>query len=408
MIPWVKEYVTNPKDCYIHPTLKKLKPDETQISDYTELFPSMTLSTDNPKRTILIKGEEGFGKTTLSKNIYMDWVEGHFTSFSIVFFVQLKLVKPDHDLVDAIIEQTPYLRDSNFEKMRLRNCLDSFGSRCLIILDGSTENSGVTKRIIKRAGECCSTLVTCLAHLSWRIEPYFETTIWLQGFTHKQTISYCSIILQQKARIPGLTMFYRNNFRPKRYTDYDYYTSPILLLLVCILDFTVVELASDIAVGEIFFRSVKFAYKKHVSPKQLDWGRFEQFFDAIGRVALRCLTENSHSFSKRELSLDIFTEATTSGILTELRCPSLSTDSLGDSLLRFVHSSFLYIFGAYSLVQSIGTGTLEESLQNHLMTLLLHHPLLSHFAIWFTKDGFQQSSENQSRAYLKMKASIVD
>ena len=32
MIPWVKEYVTKPKDCYIHPTLKKVKPKpETEI-----------------------------------------------------------------------------------------------------------------------------------------------------------------------------------------------------------------------------------------------------------------------------------------------------------------------------------------------------------------------------------------
>ena len=262
------------------------------------MFPRAAVTAADPKRTILIKGEHGFGKTTLSKNIYLDWVEGRFTSFSLVFFVQLKLVKPDHDLVDAIIEQTSCLRDSNFEKMRLKNCLDTFGSRCLIILDGSSEHSGVTKRIIQRAGECCNTLVTYLPHLSATIEQYFETILWLRGFTEKQALNYCSVILQQKERIPGLVMFYINNFT--RYSDY---VSPMLLLLICILDHITVDLcyAFEVNLGEIFFRSIKFAYKKHVRTKPLDMETFESFFDNIGRVALRCLVENSHSFSKTEV-----------------------------------------------------------------------------------------------------------
>ena len=88
-----------------------------------------------------------------------------------------------------------------------------------------------------------------------------------------------------------------------------------------------------------------------------------------------------------------------SGILTELR---------GLSLLRFVHSSFQYIFGAYSIVRSILEGTLEKGLQDPIMALLLHRPLLSHFAIWFTKDGFQQSIENRRRAYSKITTLIMD
>ena len=400
MIPWVKEYITNPNDCYIHPTLKKLKPDEVQISDYTELFPNMALSADNPKRTILIKGEEGFGKTTLSKNIYMDWAEGRFTSFDIVFFVQLKLVKPDHDIVDAIIEQTPYLRDSKFEKSRLRNYLDTFGTKCLIILDCSTENSGVAKRIIRRANEVCSTLVTYLNHLSASIEKYFETTVWLQGFNYDQALSYCSKMFQQKERKHVWMRFFMTNF-----AVYDH-VSPMLLLLTCILDHTDTELATDVPVGEIFFRSIKFVYMKHVSPKQLDWGKFQSFFGNIGRVALRCLAENSHSFSKTELGRDICKEALSSGILTEQQCPSLSTDSSDDSMLLFAHDSFKYIFGAYSLVQPYGPGVLEKRLQDTVGTLLLRDPLFSHFALWFTYDGF--SSENQRKAYSKIKALIAD
>ena len=401
MIPWVKEYVTDPKDYYIHPTLK-LKSNGAQISDYRQLFPRVALTAADPKRSILIKGVQSFGKTILSQKIYLDWAEGRFTSFSIVFFVQLKLVKPDHDIVDVIIEQTPCLRNSNFEKARLRNYLDTFGTRCLIILDCSTENSGVAKRIIRRANEVCSTLVTYPNHLSASIEKYFETTIWLQGFNYGQALSYCSKMFQQKERKHIWMRFCMTNFAVHDHV------SPMLLLLTCILDHTVTELATDVPVGEIFFRSIKFAYTKHVWLKQLDWGKFQSFFDNIGTVALRCLAERSHSFSKTALSRDICKEALSLGILTEQRCPSLNTYSSGDSMLLFAHSSFLYIFGAYSLVLSIGAGLLEEESQDPIMIPLLQHPLFRHFVLWFTNDGFQPISENQRRAYSKIKASIVD
>ena len=402
MIPWVNEFTKNPNDTYIHPTLKKLKPDKAQISDYRELFPSVARLAAQPKRKILITGEQGFGKTTLSQKIYLDWVEGLFTTFSIVFFIQLKFVQSGHDLVDVIIEQTPGLRDSNFEKTRLRNCINTFGFRCLIILDGSSEHSDVAKRIIKQADECCNTLVTYLPHLSVSIEQYFETVICLQGFIDEQAISYCSIMSQHEERLV-LMRFCMDNFARGRL-----HVSPMLLLFTCILNRTVTELANDVPVADIFFRSIKFAYKKHVSSKQLDWGKFENFFRSIGTVALRCLTSNNHSFSKRELGRDIRIQALASGILTELRGSSFSIGSSDDSLLVFAHSSFKYIFGAYSLVQSIGAGTLEERLQDPIMIPLFHRPLFSHFALWFTNNGFQPASENQRRAYLKLKASIVD
>ena len=49
------------------------------------------------------------GKTTVSKKAAYDWAMGIFKTFTIVFFVFLKLVKPGDSIESIIIEQTPAL-----------------------------------------------------------------------------------------------------------------------------------------------------------------------------------------------------------------------------------------------------------------------------------------------------------
>ena len=60
---------------------------------------------------VLLKAEPGFGKTTFSHKIKGDWARGLFTTFSIVFFVSLKLVRPGDAIENIIIQQTPPLKE---------------------------------------------------------------------------------------------------------------------------------------------------------------------------------------------------------------------------------------------------------------------------------------------------------
>ena len=60
------------------------------------------------------------------------------------------------------------------------------------------------------------------------------------------------------------------------------------------------------------------------------------------------------------------------------------------------------------LCSQSGQARLEERLQNTVMTLFLQDPLFNHFALWFTYDGFPPISDNQRKAYSKIKALIVN
>ena len=67
--------------------------------------------------------------------------KGLFTAVSIVFFVFLKLVRPDDAIENVIIEQNPLLKGSGISQQKLNGVFQSFGNKCLLILDGLDEHA---------------------------------------------------------------------------------------------------------------------------------------------------------------------------------------------------------------------------------------------------------------------------
>ena len=157
MAPWAKAYTVDIKDMYSELTLEKIEnkpsgPSHSKINDYRDLFtqnqdlesvksskgnklskipiPSKTdkkgsekvytgakSATNKKIKTeikekhegdrVLLKGEPGFGKTTLSRKITRDWAMRLFTKFTVVFLLCLKLVRPSDAIENIIIKQTP-------------------------------------------------------------------------------------------------------------------------------------------------------------------------------------------------------------------------------------------------------------------------------------------------------------
>ena len=144
MAPWAKSLTRNMEAAYTELKIEKTEDTPTgtkytPITDYRDLFKDVTGKPKPKRKRILGKGDPGIGKTTFSKKAAWDWARGIFTTFSIVFFVSLKLVQPGDAIENMIIQQTPVLQGLDVTEEKLTNILSSFGSKCLIILDGFDE-----------------------------------------------------------------------------------------------------------------------------------------------------------------------------------------------------------------------------------------------------------------------------
>ena len=101
-------------------------------------------------RKILIKAAPGMGKTTLGKKVTRDWARGVYKKFSIVFFVALKLVKPGDPIEAVIIQQHPELEGLQISQQKLKELLNRYHNRILIILDGLDEHGlGQNEDVLK-------------------------------------------------------------------------------------------------------------------------------------------------------------------------------------------------------------------------------------------------------------------
>ena len=81
------------------------------------------------------------GKTTLCKKIAWDWARKLFKEYHIVFFVYLKFVKPQDVIESIIMKQNPYIVGLNITERKIEGILKTFGSKCLLILDGLDEHA---------------------------------------------------------------------------------------------------------------------------------------------------------------------------------------------------------------------------------------------------------------------------
>ena len=182
-------------------------PENTKFTDFKLLFEDKLISTVNKaaqsfndgakrrrlhgksrRKKVLIKGDPGKGKTTLMKKMGWDWATGVFKKFSIVFFVFLKLVKPQETIENIIIHQHPILKATSVKPSRVKQILETFGDRCLIIFDGLDEhalgkNEDVLEIIRGEQLPFCYIIVTSRPHCTAEIEENFNVIARVYGFT---------------------------------------------------------------------------------------------------------------------------------------------------------------------------------------------------------------------------------
>ena len=444
MAPWAKAYTVDIKNMYTELTLDKIEnqpsgPSHSKINDYKDLFtqnqdltheqsskgnklskipiPSQPVKkssqreltgakpasnknskTENKEKRegdrVFLKGEPGFGKTTLSRKISWDWAMRLFTKFSIVLFLCLKLVRPGDAIENIIIQQTPPLKGMNVTPIKLKKILDTFGHRCLIIFDGLDELPSKSKEHIVKiiTGEnmlYCNIFLTSRPHTVAEFENNFHTIARLQGFTAVHADSLVDRIVTDKKKRREVRKFTRKH----KFLHDSLYTCPILLVFICMLaqNDELDTFRRNVTTGDIYLKLVRYLYRKYCvrKGKPFEQCDFRDVLQKVGKLAFQCLLSGNYLFKRHEVLSVVGEDAFEYDFLIGHEDFRLLRDETADIYISFNHYTLQEFLGAFHFLSVINEGTTIESSLGSLSTTppFLISELFLHFCLSMLRDA---------------------
>ena len=113
------------------------------------------------------------------------------------------------------MQQCPSLRRQGVGPHDVRQLLDKFGERSLVILDefdefDSRKNKGVMALIRGEVFPQCSLLLTSSPHSAADVEYDFENILRIEGFTQKHMQEFCSKAFEGRRESEGSVTFRLN------------------------------------------------------------------------------------------------------------------------------------------------------------------------------------------------------
>ena len=246
-----------------------------------------------------------------------------FAHFHIVIFVFLKLVKAGDIIENVIIKQNPFMMGLKITEQKLRSILESFGEKCLLILDGLDEhalrsNEDVLSIIRGQKYLKCNIILTSRPHSIRDIERYFPTVVRVEGFTREKAKQFASKILEDDKVIEAV-LDYNPATEDSEGKFVPIHKCPILLSFMCLLakeDY--IDLSSTkIHAGEIYARMVQCLYKKYVIRKglSLEFDKFQTSMIAIGNLALKTLLSGDPLLRGADVIREVSSDAFDFGLL---------------------------------------------------------------------------------------------
>ena len=234
---------TNYTDLTLHKVENSSKGQNViPVNDYKELFQAGNQAGRWKRKTVILSGDPGIGKTTICKKVAWDWATGLFTTFTIVFLVSMQLIKPGDTMENIIMQQTPKLEGLGISEKKLKNLLDNFGKRCLIMFDGYDEfvaknknNADLIRIFQGRKFLHCNLLLTSRPHAVTNIKKYFQYDVRVQGFSKKNARLFASRVLKEPLHADLVMEIQCISVGDLQNCGDLLHASPMLLLFVCIL-----------------------------------------------------------------------------------------------------------------------------------------------------------------------------
>ena len=430
MAPWVQNYTVPMDEMYTELTLEEMEnkptgPIPVKLESYTELFtekettdkqqshPETTFEPPRKKsrrskgKKILGKGDPGMGKSTLGRKIAYDWAKGVFTAVSVVFFVSMKLIRPGQTIENIIIDQVPPLEALEIDERKLKTILNTFGNKCLIILDGLDEHDlgsseDVRKMIEGRKLLTCNIFLTSRPHDTETIEKYFPVHVSIKGFSRDRAWQFISRCVHDLKKANSVMSFCIRNFSHQFQLDLCF--SPMLILFMIILmnsnelDLT---LRKVIPLSEIYFRVVRCIYRNYCERTKIEFQEspFLDILRRVGKLAWEMLKSGKGWVKKREILKEVSEDAFAIGLLIGHKDFRLSRAETSDILITFPHLNLQEFLGSFGFLQMLNEGHSIDSLLlgRYERETFLERPIFLRFCLWFLneKTEYHQFSHRQ-------------
>ena len=402
-VPWLQEYLDMETN-YTELSLQKIEDTpkgqtSVPLHDYRELFQEDQSANKQAgrwkRKTVIMTGDPGIGKTTMCKKVVWDWAKGLFTMFTVVFLISMQMIKPGDLIENIILQQTPTLEGLGISEKRLKRFLDCFGDRCLIVLDGydefvagNKENVDLTKVLAGRKFLNCSLLLTSRPHSVEQIKVHFRSYVRVQGFSQENAREFASSVLTNQDQLSLVMDIQCINITSHLKEGDSLHASPMLLIFVCILanNNEINLVRKETTLGEIYFRLLRWVYRKFTFRKNIDFkqSEFLNTLRCLGKIATDTWETGNYLHQEREIIKIVGRNAFEYGLLIGYKDRRLLKDETADIFLSYPHRSIEEFLTAFFYVVSANDG-LSRMRKND--PWLIGHPLIFQFCLWILLSG---------------------